>query len=127
VSSGKLAALGLPAVRQYHAGMNSTSPAARPGITWFVSRHRGAIEWAKGQDIAIDRWTPHLDPSEVAATDTVIGTLPVSLAAQICARGARYMHLSLQVPAAWRGRELSEHELVALCTELKAFRVEEAR
>lgn len=107
--------------------MNPPYSSERRGVTWFVSRHSGAIEWAKRQRLAIDRWAEHLDPAEVTAGDIVIGTLPVNLAADVCKRGARYLHLSLQVPADWRGRELSMDELLAVPAELKAFHIEETR
>lgn len=107
--------------------MNQTFSGVRPAITWFVSRHAGAIEWAQRGGLAIERWVAHLDPAEVEADDTVIGTLPVNLAAAVCKRGARYWHLSVSVPPAWRGRELSADELLAVSAELRAFRIEEAR
>ena len=109
--AGKLAVLASTAVRRYHVGMNPHFPGKRRGTAWFVSRHPGAIEWAKRQCLAIDRWVEHLDPAEVNADDIVIGTLPVNLAAEVCKRGARYLHLSLKVPAEWRGRELSADDL----------------
>ena len=123
--AGKLTMLALPADSRYHGPMNSLSSRKPPGTTWFVSRHPGAIEWAKRQGLSIDRWVEHLDPAEVESTDTIIGTLPVNLAATICERGARYLHLSLLVPADWRGRELSAVELLAVSAELRAFRVKE--
>ena len=55
--------------------------------------------------------------------DTVMGSLPVNLAAEVCARGARYMHLSLRLPAAWRGRELSASQLGNFQPELREFNV----
>ena len=103
--------------------MNRNVVNIAPGTTWFVSRHPGAIEWAKGQNLAIDRWVAHLDPANVAAGDTVIGSLPVNLAAVVCKRGARYLHLSIVVPAEWRGRELATAEMKAISVELKAFHV----
>lgn len=96
----------------------------RNGITWFVSRHDGAIEWAKRQDLTVDCCVAHLDPAEVSAADTVIGTLPVNIAAAVCRRGARYLHLSVEVPAEWRGRELSANELVALSACIGPYHVE---
>ena len=93
------------------------------GRTWFVSRHPGALEWARRQDLVIDRWAAHIDPDLVEAGDTIIGTLPVSLAAAVCRRGAHYLHLSIEMPEAWRGRELSAAELVAAGAQLKQFRV----
>ena len=98
---------------------------AELGVTWFVSRHAGAIEWAKRQGLVIGRWVAHLDPAEVGAGDTVIGALPVNLAAEICKRGGRYLHLSVFMPLAWRGRELSAEQLLAASAELIGFRVEE--
>ena len=124
---GKLAALDSPARHRYHVGMNPDFSGERPGITWFVSRHPGAIEWAQRGQLVIERWVAHLDPTEVAAGDLVIGTLQVNLAADVCKRGARYLHLSLSMPSAWRGRELSAEALLAVCAELSAFRVEEAQ
>ena len=71
--------------------------------TFFVSRHPGAIERATRQGLAVDRFLAHLDPADVMADDTVIGTLPIHLAAQVCERGARYLHLGLDLPNEMRG------------------------
>lgn len=79
--------------------------------TWFVSRHPGAIEWAAEQGLRVDRHVSHLDAAQIQPGDTVIGTLPVHLAAAVCQQGARYVNLSLDLPAHWRGRELSADEL----------------
>ncbi len=79
--------------------------------TWFITRHPGALDWAHEQGIAFDRHVVHLDPAEVNPSDTVIGSLPVNLAAEICARGAQYKNLSLQLEPTDRGRELSADDL----------------
>ena len=123
---GKLATRDLLRQRHYHTGMNKTSTGRRLDITWFVSRHPGAIEWARRERLAIGRWVAHLDPQQVGDGDTVIGTLPVNLAAAVCKRGARYFHLSLQVPAAWRGRELTADELQMLGASLVLYHIEPA-
>lgn len=127
MSGGKPAAMALAPGHRYHAGMNRSVADTPRGTTWFVSRHPGAIEWAKGQNLAIDRWVAHLDPTEVEAADTVIGSLPVNLAAAVCERGARYLHLSIVLPASLRGRDLSAAEMRAISAELKAFRIEETQ
>ncbi|MGH6627379.1 MAG: CRISPR-associated protein Csx16 [Burkholderiaceae bacterium] len=93
-------------------------------ITWLVSRHPGAVEWARRQGVPIDRVVAHLSPADVRAGDTVIGTLPVNLAAAVCQSGAQYLHVSLELPAHLRGHELSADQLEALGARLEAFRIE---
>jgi CRISPR-associated protein Csx16 len=51
--------------------------------TFFVSRHPGALEWAAQRGIPIDHQVEHLDVSAVRPGDSVIGTLPVNLAAGV--------------------------------------------
>ena len=88
---------------------------------WFVSRHPGAIEWAAQQGLHVDRQVGHLDPQLVQPGDTVIGTLPVHLAAAACRQGARFFNLSLDIPAQWRGRELSADDLRQCNARLEQF------
>ena len=91
--------------------------------TFFVSRHPGAIAWASQQGLQVDRLIAHLDPAEVQPGDTVIGSLPVHLAAEVCRCGARYLNLSIDLPAHARGRELTADELLAFNARLEAFHV----
>jgi CRISPR-associated protein Csx16 len=91
--------------------------------TYFISRHPGAIEWARRQNLHVDTFMPHLDPALVQGGDTVIGSLPVNLAAQVCARDAAYWHLSLELPAGLRGQELSADELERLGAHLQPFEI----
>jgi CRISPR-associated protein Csx16 len=92
--------------------------------TFFVSRHPGAAEWARRQGLLVNVWVAHMDPKKVGAGDTVIGSLPLHLAAQVCACGARFLHLSLDIPAEWRGRELNADELEMAGARLEEFFVE---
>lgn len=91
--------------------------------TWFITRHPGALEWSSHQGLQVDRYVAHLDPMQVQAGDTVIGTLPVNLAAVVCARGARYLHLALEMPAHWRGQELSAEQLNELGARVQQYHV----
>lgn len=78
---------------------------------WFVSRHPGALEWMRCSGHGFDRHVAHLTPEWIAPGDQVFGSLPINLAAEVCARGARYWHLSLRLGPLDRGRELSADEL----------------
>lgn len=91
--------------------------------TYFISRHPGAVEWARRQGLVVDGWLAHLDMARVQPGDTVAGTLPIHLAAQVCARGARYLHLSVDLPAQQRGQELSADELAQSGARLEAYLV----
>ena len=107
--------------------LRPTSVADPPTIaamtTWFVSRHPGALQWMQQCGPAFDRHVEHLNIAQIAPGDSVIGTLPVNLAAQVCARGASYWHLSMNLPADARGRELSAQELLAMGAMLQQFDV----
>ena len=91
--------------------------------TYFVTRHPGALDWAAEEGLAVDVMLAHLDPETIQPGDTVIGTLPIHLAAQICQRGGRYLHLSLEVPPEQRGRELTAADLHQFGARLEAYRV----
>jgi CRISPR-associated protein Csx16 len=92
--------------------------------TFFISRHHGALAWIRKHDIAFDRHMPHLDMDDIHPGDVVIGSLPVNLAAEACARGAIYRHLSIKLEAADRGRELSVEEMDACEATLENYHVE---
>lgn len=90
---------------------------------YFVSRHRGAIEWAAEEGLRVDLQIDHFDPAQIQPQDTVIGTLPVNLAAEVCARGARYIHLTLQTPASLRGVELTVEQMRRCNARLTRYEV----
>lgn len=90
---------------------------------YFVSRHPGAIAWARKHKVVVDVWVDHLDPSQVAEGDAVIGSLPIHLVADVCARGATYQHLQFDVSPQQRGRELEADDLDALGARLVGYRV----
>lgn len=94
---------------------------------WFVSRHPGAIEWAARQGLAVDRFVHHLDLALVHGGDTVMGSLPVNLAAAVCDRGARYLHLSVELPPDLRGKELTADQLDQLGARLEEYQITTVR
>ena len=88
--------------------------------TYFVTRHAGAMEWAAEHGIAAVPVT-HLDTAIIKTGDTVIGTLPVNLIAEINTKGARYFHLAMDVPEQHRGRNLTAGEMNAFGAVLEEY------
>ncbi len=74
----------------------------------------------------VDELVGHLDAECIHPGDVVIGSLPVNLAAEVCARGGRYLHLTLEVPLELRGSELSAEEMRALGARVEAYHAEKA-
>lgn len=91
--------------------------------TWFVSRHPGAIAWMKKQPIKVDRWVTHLDTDEIAANDTVIGVLPLHSVAKICAKGAIFMAINVELTEQQRGRELTVQDMEGVKCSLQRYDV----
>ncbi len=85
--------------------------------TYFVTRHSGAVEWARRQGIEAKLIT-HLDPAQIEEGDTVLGTLPIQIVAEINERGARYLHLEIALPAEQRGVQLSADDMDRLGAKL---------
>jgi CRISPR-associated protein Csx16 len=100
-------------------------PFSEDGMTvYFITRHPGAVAWAHQEGIEVTEVIDHLDVARIQAGDTVVGTLPANLAAQVCARGARYLHLSLELPPAMRGKELTAEDMQRLGARLEAFEIQ---
>lgn len=93
--------------------------------TYFITRHPGAIEWAARQGLQVEVQLTHLDPALIQPGDTVIGTLPVNLAAQVCARGGQFFSLSLDLPPEARGRELSADELELFGARIAGYQIKQ--
>ena len=88
--------------------------------TWLITRHTGAREWAHRRGFAVDRVVQHLESeADFGAGNVVIGSLPANLAARLCERGARYMHLSLDLPFDMRGIELTADDMERLGARLE--------
>ena len=89
--------------------------------TILVSRHSGALDWFKAQNIIVEETLAHLEIDDVKKGDIVVGNLPIQLAARVCAKGARYFHLEINVPLAYRGKELSASLLEQFKAKLTEF------
>lgn len=90
---------------------------------YFVTRHKGAINWAKEQGIEA-KHIAHLEPEIIKKGDMVLGTLPVSVAAEVIEQGARYLHLTFEnLPQSERGRELSASEMQDFGAKLEEYEI----
>ena len=78
--------------------------------TTFVTRHQGAVTWAREEGLLGEdtRIVADYDPETAQPGEIVIGTLPAQLAARICERGGRYRHLTLELRPELRGKELDD-------------------
>lgn len=92
--------------------------------TYFISRHPGAVEWAARQGFGDAETVSHFDPAIVVRGDKVIGTLPVHLAAEVCARGGEYWHLVMSLPAEARGKELTADDMDSFGACIQKFKIE---
>ena len=92
--------------------------------TYFVSRHPGAVAWARRGNLPVDQFLSHIDNDTPLHTgDKVIGNLPVGLAAYVCASGAQYWQLQVLVPFELRGQELSVNQLTELGAHVSRYHV----
>ncbi len=88
---------------------------------FFVTRHPGAVDWAERQGLHVDQIVDHLESDDAQPGDTVIGTLPVNLVAEINARGAQYLHLTLELPPELRGKELTAEDMRRCGARLESY------
>ena len=89
--------------------------------TWFITRHAGAKAWVEEEGFKIDKMVNHFDPTVVQKDDKVLGSLPIHLAAEVCAKGAEYYHLSLDMERGTRGQELTATQMRACNARLEAY------
>lgn len=92
---------------------------------YFVTRHNGAVTWARESGVKARKVEmQNFDVNVVGPRDVVMGTLPVHLVAEVCARGGEYWHLAMDIPPEARGRELSADDMRDFGARLEAFHVQ---
>ncbi|MDD5392731.1 MAG: CRISPR-associated protein Csx16 [Thiothrix sp.] len=89
--------------------------------TYFISRHPGAADWAESEGFHVDERLAHFDVEIVQPGDTILGTLPINLVAEVNARGSRYFHLTLELPAGARGKELTADDMRSYGARLEGY------
>ena len=90
-------------------------------MKYLVTRHQGAKQWVEEQGIVIDELIVHLDATQLQSGDTVIGTLPINIVATLNNNGIRYFHLSLNLPANARGKELTADDMTRFGAKLEEY------
>lgn len=89
--------------------------------TYFISRHPGAVEWAESEGFHVDQRLAHFDVSIVNPGDRVLGTLPINLVAEVNERGGEYLHLTIELPADQRGKELTADNMRTFGARLEPY------
>ena len=92
--------------------------------TWLVTRHAGARVWAARLAVQVDRVVDHLELDEVVNGDTVVGSLPINLVAELNDIGVVYYHLTLPLTMELRGTEITANMMEKLGAKLERYRVE---
>lgn len=93
--------------------------------TLFVNRNAGAQKWAQQNGFADAEIVESFTPDMVEAGDTVVGTLPLHLAAAVHAKGANFIALTMKpVPAELRGTPLSAEQMDELDAAIQPMTVE---
>lgn len=108
-------------VDAFEKAQPKTVTTAPMGKTYFISRHSGAVAWAESQGFHVDQCLTHFDVTLVQSGDMILGTLPVNLIAEVNKRGGRYFHLTLELPAEARGKELTAEDMRAFGARLEEF------
>ena len=97
-------------------------------MNYLISRHAGAINWleARGFEnpILLNHATQNFIDS-LTESDMVFGTLPIHLAEAVCHQGARFFNLTLDVPAEYRGKELTCELMEEFDARLTEYRIYE--
>jgi CRISPR-associated protein Csx16 len=90
---------------------------------YFITRHPGAVTWAREEGVEVTQLIDHLEVECIQPGDTVVGTLPVNLAARVCAQGRRYLHLSLELPPNGAGGNCSAEDMRRFGARVEEFEI----
>lgn len=92
--------------------------------TYLITRHAGAVEWARRRGIAFEHLHHLEDLSRIGPGDRVIGPLPLGRIADIVAAGAYYEAIEMDLPETVRGSELTADEMARHEAHLVRYHVE---
>lgn len=91
-------------------------------MDYIVTRHQGSIDWAKTR-LPDARTIDTIDPAQIQAGDRLFGVIPLDIAAEVCAVGARVFLLVFDRDGMARGGEVSREELDRRGARLVEYRV----
>jgi CRISPR-associated protein Csx16 len=92
--------------------------------TYLITRHAGAVEWARRRGIAFEHLTHLADLARIKPGDRVIGPMPLGKVADIVAAGALYLAIDMALPEGARGPELSADDMERYGARLVRYHVE---
>ena len=82
--------------------------------SYLITRHSGAIDWAKQQNLKIDKVLSHINEINIerlSSNDKIYGNLPLHIINTLCEKNIEYWNLDLDIPLALRGKDLNLKEM----------------
>lgn len=94
----------------------------------FITRHEGAIHWAKAREakLGITEYLSHLSEETIKSLkegDVVIGILPIQIIARLNKAGILFYALTIDVPQELRGVELTQEQMALVNCKIQNFTV----
>lgn len=108
--------------KNFETSKSYKRPRSSQVMRWLVTRHQATKDWLLAK-MGFDSIVDHLDINLIHDGDEVVGVLPINIAAEVCAKGARYFHVAIQVTKDQRGKELDDQELAQLDPKLIEYQV----
>lgn len=91
-------------------------------MIYLITRHISSYQWLKKAISEPCIQMDHLNnPDIIYPGDIVIGNLPIRLISNICNRGARFIHLQIDICEPLRGQELTYNQLLRLKPRLVEY------
>lgn len=107
-----------------HDPAQGPAPSSPGHLHRVITRHPGAADWVRKQVGHAVEVAPHLEPGEIEPGVHYYGVFPLHLAAAICERGSACWAISVNMPPALRGQELSALQLDELGALLVRYQVQ---
>lgn len=80
-------------------------------MIYLVSRQQETVDALRSDNVAFDKIISHFNPAIVKPGDVVLASLPLPIAAKVCAKGGIYKHVEITRPANIHG-DLTSAEIL---------------